>query len=123
MKTKKEHNEYCAFKGVDPRMCNDTNQWMDEPVKEGGGCAHRNQRHGSIDCLRWGLSAKNPREAINRYLACQIHREADRITDRCGSKSLYKSNQTLIPLADPSRLPLIRIAQELWRGRRERLKI
>ena len=39
-------------------------------------------------CVRWSLSAKNPREAIERYHACQIHREADRKTDRCGSKSL-----------------------------------
>jgi hypothetical protein len=123
MKTRKEHNSYCTSKGIDPRICNETNQWMDDPVKEGGGCAHRKQRHGSIDCLRWALSGQNPQDTVSRYLACQIHREADRKTDRCGSEPLFRSNQTLIPLVDPRRLPIIRAAQELWRGEREHVKM
>jgi len=90
MKSRREHNRYCTSKGISPRICDDTNQWMDEPAKEVGGCVHRNQRHSSTDCLKWALSAKSPREIIPRFLACQIHREADRKTDRCGSKSLYE---------------------------------
>ena len=120
MKTRREHNEYCESKGINRKVCNETNEWMDEPAKSGGGCAHRKQRHSSTDCLKWSLSAGSLREARKRYLACQIHREADRKTSRCGSKSLYSSNQTLIPLVNPSRFPLVRIAQELWRGRREK---
>ena len=88
MKTKKQHNEHCESKGINRNICDKTNEWMDEPAKRGGGCAHRKQRHSSEDCLRWSLSAKNPQEAVGRYLACQVHREADRETDRCGSKSL-----------------------------------
>jgi len=88
VKTRKKHNEYCESKGIDRNICDKTNEWMDNPAKKGGGCAHRKQRHSSVDCLRWSLSAKNPKEAIERYRACEIHREADRKTDRCGSKSL-----------------------------------
>lgn len=89
MRTRKEHNEYCESKGIDPEICDITNRWMDEPAKEGGGCAHRRKRHSHTDCIRWSFSAKTLRDAISRYLACQTHREADRKTDRCGSKSLY----------------------------------
>lgn len=53
MKTKKEHNDYCESKNIDPVICDKTNQWMDEPAKKDGGCAHREQRHGSVDCLAW----------------------------------------------------------------------
>lgn len=53
MKTKKEHNDYCESKNIDPVICDKTNQWRDEPAKKGGGCAHREQRHGSVDCLAW----------------------------------------------------------------------
>jgi hypothetical protein len=89
MKTKREHNAYCESKGVSPKICEATNQHMDAPAKEGGGCAHREKYHSSVDCVRWALSG-NPKEAIERYHACQIHREADRKTDRCGSKSLIE---------------------------------
>ena len=41
MKTRKEHNVFCASKGVNPNMCHKTNRWMDEPAKKGGGCSHR----------------------------------------------------------------------------------
>ncbi len=61
---------------------------MDAPSRRGGGCAHREQRHRTIDCLTW--AARNPKEAVDRYHACQVHREADRKTDRCGSKSLQE---------------------------------
>ena len=88
MKTKKQHDVYCESKGIAPKICDKTNQWMDEPAKKGGGCAHRKERHGSVDCLKWSLSAKNLRQAKEHYFACQVHREADRKTDRCGSKSL-----------------------------------
>lgn len=88
MKTKKQHDVYCESKDINPKICDETNQWMDEPAKRGGGCAHRKERHSSVDCLKWSLSAKNPREATDRYRACQVHREADRKTDRCGSESL-----------------------------------
>lgn len=44
--------------------------------------------HSSFLSLRARLSAKNIREAKEQYPACQIHRKADRKTDRCGSKSL-----------------------------------
>jgi len=91
MKTKKEHNDYCESKGISRKICGETNQWMDEPARNGGGCAHREQRHSSMDCLKWAaLSVRNPGEVGNRYRACQIHREADRKTDRCGSKSLHE---------------------------------
>ena len=88
MKTRKEHNVFCASKGVNPNMCDKTNRWMDEPAKKGGGCSHRKKRHSSVDCLTWALSARNLREGVARYRACQYHREADRKTDRCDSKSL-----------------------------------
>lgn len=89
MKTRKEHNVYCESKGISPKVCDQTNQYMDEPAKEGGGCAHREQRHSTVDCLKWvAKSATNPKEAVEQYRACQAHREADRKTDRCGSKSL-----------------------------------
>ena len=88
MKTRREHNIYCESHGVTPKICDQTNKWMDAPAKKGGGCAHRKERHHLIDCIRYSLSAKNKREAKERYEACQIHREADRKTDRCGSKSL-----------------------------------
>lgn len=88
MKTRKKHNEYCESKGVNRKVCNKTNKWMDEPAKEGGGCAHRKQRHSSVDCVKWTLSGGNLREVKERYVACQIHREADRKTDRCDSESL-----------------------------------
>lgn len=123
MKTRKAHNSYCMSKGISLIVCDETNQWMDEPAKDGGGCAHRKQRHGSADCLRWALTGQNPQETVSRYLACQIHREADRKTDRCGSESLFRSNQTLIPLVDPNKFPMVRAAQELWRGERERIKM
>ncbi|MDH5782922.1 MAG: hypothetical protein OEZ35_04570 [Candidatus Bathyarchaeota archaeon] len=91
MKTRKEHNLYCETKSIDREICDLTNEWMDEPARKGGGCAHRKQRHSSVDCLKWSLTARNLPEARERYRACQIHREADRKTDRCGSKSLHKS--------------------------------
>ena len=89
MRTKKEHDDYCQSKGISQSICDKTNRWMDEPAKDGGGCVHREKRHNSVDCLRWALSG-NPREAKERYSACQAHREADRKTDRCGSRSLQE---------------------------------
>ena len=83
MRTRKEHNEYCKSKGINPRICDETNKWMDEPAKKGGGCAHRKERHGFIDGLKWSFSANNPGEAISRYRAYQLHRKADRKTGRC----------------------------------------
>ena len=88
MKSRKEHNVFCVSKGIHPTVCDKTNRWMDEPAKRGGGCAHRKQRHSLVDCLKWSLSSGNLREAKEHYLACQIHREADRKTDRCDSESL-----------------------------------
>ena len=88
MKTRKEHNEYCESKGINRKVCDETNKWMDEPAKEGGGCAHRKQRHSSVDCVKWAFSARNVQDGIARYRACQIHREADRKTDLCDSESL-----------------------------------
>jgi hypothetical protein len=65
---------------------------MDAPAKEICGCSHRDQRHSTVDCLEWAAkSIMNPKEAVERYRACQAHREADRKTDRCGSKSLEDS--------------------------------
>jgi len=61
---------------------------MDEPAKAGGGCSHREKRHGSADCFKWALA--NPQKFTERYRACQAHREADKKTDRCGSKSLQE---------------------------------
>ena len=89
MKTKREHNAYCESKGVSPKICDITNQHMDAPAKDGGGCAHREKYHRSVDCVKWALSG-NPKEVIEKYRACQIHREADRKTDRCDSKSLHE---------------------------------
>jgi len=86
MPARKEHNEICQSKGISAKVCEETNQHMDAPAKEGGGCAHREQRHRTIDCVVW--AAANPKEAAERYRACQVHREADRKTDRCGSESL-----------------------------------
>ena len=87
MPARREHNKDCESKGISSRVCNKTNEWMDAPSTEGGGCAHREKRHGSVDCVKWALSG-NPREAPERYRACQAHREMDRKTDRCGSESL-----------------------------------
>jgi len=89
MPARKEHNQDCENKGISPKVCEETNQWMDAPAKEGGGCAHREKHHSPVDCVKWALSG-NPREARERYRACQAHREADKKTDRCGSESLQE---------------------------------
>lgn len=86
MPTRREHNKRCESKGISSRICDKTNEWMDAPSRDGGGCAHREKRHSSVNCLQWALL--NPKEAKQRYDACQIHREADRETDSCGSESL-----------------------------------
>jgi len=89
MPTRREHNKDCQSKGISAKVCEETNQYMDAPAKEGGGCAHREQRHRTVDCVVWAAkSAANPKEAVDRYHACHAHREADKKTDRCGSESL-----------------------------------
>lgn len=88
MPTRRGHNKSCESEGISPKICDKTNEWMDAPAKEGGGCTHREKRHSSIDCVKWALS--NPKEARERYRACQIHRQEDRETDRCGSESLQE---------------------------------
>jgi hypothetical protein len=89
MPSRREHNKKCESKGISPEVCNTTNEWMDAPAKAGGGCTHREKRHSPIDCVKWALSG-NPKEAIGRYNACQVHRQADKETDRCGSESLQE---------------------------------
>lgn len=88
MPSRKEHDDYCKSKGISPKVCEKTNEWIDAPAKDGGGCTHREQRHRTIDCLKW--AASNPRESRERYAACQAHREADRKADKCGSTSLQE---------------------------------
>jgi hypothetical protein len=88
MPNRQEHNKRCESKGISPKVCDKTNAWMDDPSKDGGGCTHREKRHSSVDCLRWALS--NPKEAKERYSACQIHRDVDRETDSCHSESLQE---------------------------------
>jgi hypothetical protein len=122
MPTRKEHNSFCEQDGINPAVCDRTNAWMDAPARKGGGCAHREERHSSRDCLRLALSATTLQEGAGQYLACQLHRELDRRSDRCGSKPLFDSGQTLIPLADSSRFPRLRVVQELLRGRREGMR-
>lgn len=119
MRTRKQHNDFCESFGIDPNICDITNKWMDKPAKDGGGCSHRNKRHSSQDCFAFALKGKIFSEMRNRYLACQIHREADRKTDRCGSKSLNDSNQSIIPLFNANTFPNLRLAQEFIRMRRE----
>jgi len=90
MRRRRDHNAYCEAFGVSPNVCNETNKWMDAPAKHGGGCKHREKRHSNSDCLKWSLNSDNILEGIERFFrACQIHRKADRKTDKCGSKALY----------------------------------
>ena len=119
MRRRKEHNTYCESFGVNPIICDETNKWMDAPAKHGGGCSHREKRHSSSDCMMLALKAKTFIEGFDRYFACQIHREADRRTDKCGLGSLSNSNQGIIPLLDARRFPLLRLTQELIRTNRE----
>jgi len=89
MPNRREHNKDCESKGISPKVCDRTNEWMDEPVKDGGGCTHREKRHSLVDCAIWAVKG-NPRESLQRYSACQAHRNMDKKTDRCSSESLQE---------------------------------
>jgi len=86
MPNKREHDKYCKSKGISPKVCEETNIHMDRPAKEVVGCLHREERHSLLDCTTWAL--RSPKEAKERFRACQAHRELDRQTDRCDSESL-----------------------------------
>jgi len=74
---------------------------MDEPARWQPGCAHRTERHSSDDCLDIAIEIYNEAlgetgdrelafsKALQALSACELHRELDRVYERCGCKSLY----------------------------------
>jgi len=83
------HNRHCKDSGIDKKICDVVNEWMDEPIKDYPGCRHRNYRHSSKDCRDISKRGRNSTEIHQYFNACQIHRDLDRKYNGCGCSPLY----------------------------------
>jgi len=63
MPNRKEHNKFCEAKGIDPKICDKVNRWMDRPSLKYGP-AHRRYRHNPDDCRE--LARKELQKALKR---------------------------------------------------------
>lgn len=74
----KEHQRACVRAGIDEKICEEVNRWMDEPVRWLGPW-HRAERHSIEDCLRKAIeyAVHGWDKANQAFSACILHLALD----------------------------------------------